>query len=256
MFGNQVIVLVDACPLTRSGQKDKGVRKNLLSARQLAPDRAPPQDLENRWTLDDVWDSIKEDSQSARFSASGFSPHMIVSSIFKIFQCDLVALASRSQDLIEEISEGIRDPARVDENTRTSTWENVLANLAGLDPIARHTIGVFSMVFSVVDSPHPGPLMFSKGPSVTLANRSGQTGEWIKVTSQLLEILNQVSAAIDKTQSAFEARIALAERQHQLHEANTVKRLTELAFLFVPLSFSTSIFGMEMKVRGRLYISK
>jgi len=32
-------------------------------------------------------------------------------------------------------------------------------------------------------------------------------------------------------------------------EARSVKRITELAFLFIPLSFSTSIYGMDFKVR-------
>ncbi|KAK3986832.1 hypothetical protein QBC44DRAFT_132579 [Cladorrhinum sp. PSN332] len=247
-----VIVLVDPCPLARRvDNNDVVLERSLLSARPLAPSRVPPLDLENRWILDDVWDSIKQNRGSALLP--DFSPGLVVWSVLEVFQRDLIATASRSHLLIEEIRRGMRDPATVEDNLRSKSWEHLLSNLAELDPMYRHALKTFSMALSVTKSvqqgtpTQQGTLAFHGGPSVDLAEENALSGTAALKMSRLLHILDQVSASVEKTQSAFESRIALTERQHQLHEAKTMKRLTELAFLFIPLSLSTSIFGMEMK---------
>lgn len=141
----------------------------------------------------------------------------------------------------------MRDPAKVEGNLRSKSWENLLANLAELDPIMRRTMETFSMVFSTLDPSPPLPLQFYRGPSVGWVDKTKLAADSSLQMERLLHIMNQLSERVDKTQSTFESRIALAERQHQLHESKTMKRLTELAFVFIPLSLSTSIFGMEMK---------
>ncbi|KAK4225281.1 hypothetical protein QBC38DRAFT_457484 [Podospora fimiseda] len=87
------------------------------------------------------------------------------------------------------------------------------------------------MALSALEPPEKFTFEFFEGLSVNWADK----------------MLTETSQEVAKTQAAFESRIALAERQHQLHESKIMKRLTELAFIFIPLSLSTSIFGMEMK---------
>lgn len=98
-------------------------------------------------------------------------------------------------------------------------------------------------------APH-GLFKFYRGLSVNLTDNSRISSTSSRKLSQMLQIANEFGTQMVKTQATFGSRIALTERKLHLHEAKAMWRLTELAFLFIPLSFSTSAFGMEMLVRS------
>ena len=50
---------------------------------------------------------------------------------------------------------------------------------------------------------------------------------------------------ISQVYSSLTSKTQISDSHRSIAEAETVTRLTELAFLFIPLSFSTSIFGMQ-----------
>ena len=50
---------------------------------------------------------------------------------------------------------------------------------------------------------------------------------------------------ITQVYSSLTSKTQISDSHRSIAEAETVTRLTELAFLFIPLSFSTSIFGMQ-----------
>lgn len=51
---------------------------------------------------------------------------------------------------------------------------------------------------------------------------------------------------LDQTYSILLSKVQLMDSHRSIAEAETVTRLTEFAFLFIPLSFATSIFGMQI----------
>lgn len=51
---------------------------------------------------------------------------------------------------------------------------------------------------------------------------------------------------LDQTYSVLISKVQLMDSHRSIGEAETVTRLTEFAFLFIPLSFATSIFGMQI----------
>lgn len=51
---------------------------------------------------------------------------------------------------------------------------------------------------------------------------------------------------LDQTYSVLLSKVQLMDSHRSIAEAETVTRLTEFAFLFIPLSFATSIFGMQI----------
>lgn len=56
----------------------------------------------------------------------------------------------------------------------------------------------------------------------------------------------KLMAKTEKTHMSLRADIALLESKRQIAEAEGVSRLTELGFIFIPLSFSTSAFSMQI----------
>ena len=64
----------------------------------------------------------------------------------------------------------------------------------------------------------------------------------------LQDALNAIEAhkqRISQVYSSLTSKTQISDSHRSIAEAETVTRLTELAFLFIPLSFSTSIFGMQ-----------
>ena len=66
------------------------------------------------------------------------------------------------------------------------------------------------------------------------------------VNSSLSEI-SALRLRIAQSYKSLLASISIVESKRGISEAESVTKLTELAFLFIPLSFSASIFGMQVK---------
>lgn len=77
--------------------------------------------------------------------------------------------------------------------------------------------------------------------------RRGRTGLPIEVGA-LCEKVQRTLALTDRTASSLLASLSLIESKRAIREAESVTKLTELAFFFIPLGFSASIFGMQLKV--------
>lgn len=69
--------------------------------------------------------------------------------------------------------------------------------------------------------------------------------------SSFNELLKHVESLKDRTERTFGAlmsSMAIVESQRAISQAESISRLTELAFLFIPLGFATSTFGMQLQV--------
>lgn len=70
-------------------------------------------------------------------------------------------------------------------------------------------------------------------------------------SSSFNELLNHVESLKDRTERTFGAlmsSMAIVESQRAISQAESISRLTELAFLFIPLGFAASFFGMQLQV--------
>ncbi|CAG8002175.1 unnamed protein product [Penicillium salamii] len=64
---------------------------------------------------------------------------------------------------------------------------------------------------------------------------------------QLSEMMTKMSDRLQRTSTHLTSNLGLLESRRSINEAQAVSRLTELAFVFVPLSFATSVFGMQVQ---------
>lgn len=65
------------------------------------------------------------------------------------------------------------------------------------------------------------------------------------------ETLTHVEGLKERTERTFGAlmsSMAIVESQRAISQAESISRLTELAFFFIPLGFATSTFGMQLQV--------
>lgn len=69
---------------------------------------------------------------------------------------------------------------------------------------------------------------------------------------KVLSRIERSKDRIEKFSSSLVSAMSIRESKKAISEAESVSRLTELAFFFIPLSFATSIFGMQIPVSFRL----
>ena len=78
---------------------------------------------------------------------------------------------------------------------------------------------------------------------------SHYTRDTVPIEHLLLDGTNQITSLHNSIQQAYTSltsKVQISDSHRSIAEAETVTKLTELAFLFIPLSFATSIFGMQM----------
>ena len=67
---------------------------------------------------------------------------------------------------------------------------------------------------------------------------------------------DETLARLNSTFQAVMSTMSIVESQKAISEAETVSKLTALAFFFIPLSFIASVFGMNLVVSFLLFITK
>jgi len=74
-----------------------------------------------------------------------------------------------------------------------------------------------------------------------------------KSYGELLTHLTSLIERIERTFAAIMSSMSILESQRAISQAASVNRLTELAFIFIPLSFGNSIFGMQIPAWSQNY---
>lgn len=64
----------------------------------------------------------------------------------------------------------------------------------------------------------------------------------------VLSRIESLKDRMEKTANSLVSTMSILESKRAISEAESVSRLTELAFFFIPLSFATSLFGMQIPV--------
>jgi len=86
--------------------------------------------------------------------------------------------------------------------------------------------------------------------SVTGSKRGyGQKRDIVALQKSYGELLTRLTSLIERVERTFAAimsSMSILESQRAISQAASVNRLTELAFIFIPLSFGNSIFGMQI----------
>ena len=69
--------------------------------------------------------------------------------------------------------------------------------------------------------------------------------------------MEETKGLLSRAESTFQALMAsmtMVESQKAITQAETISKLTQLAFFFIPLTLCSTIFGMNIKVSRNLSI--
>jgi Mg2+ and Co2+ transporter CorA len=70
----------------------------------------------------------------------------------------------------------------------------------------------------------------------------------------LTDSLKTIEERVDRSFHALMASMSIAESERAIVQGTAVARLTELAFIFIPLNFACSFFSMQITVSSHFYL--
>lgn len=76
-----------------------------------------------------------------------------------------------------------------------------------------------------------------------------------KIYFELLALCDSIMQRSEKTTHGLMAATSIIESQKAVQQGHEVQKLTELAFVFIPMSFVASYFGVEIKVCWKMYFN-
>ncbi|KAJ5259308.1 hypothetical protein N7478_012289 [Penicillium angulare] len=153
--------------------------------------------------------------------------------LLQIICRDTSALLKQLRLILDEIDEKIPDDAIMEE--RLPLWRQLISRAQRELPEFAASIRSFDSFITRIDS------------DVT-DEESSESGSDIEIDlDKLLKDVEKVTERLRVTSASLTSNMALLESRKSIDEAHAVARLTELAFIFIPLSFSTSVFGMQIE---------
>jgi hypothetical protein len=126
-------------------------------------------------------------------------------------------------------------------------WDSTVSEIQDALFTVRQTmktgLSMCSVVQSLERTNRPKMLAFRRGIFAGLDD-GGYTDD---KSEYFLSVVDRTLSDTKDTLDAVRTTIAIYESQQAISLATTMALLTELVFIFIPLSFSTSIFGMGIK---------
>lgn len=155
--------------------------------------------------------------------------------LFQIIKQDTLSLLKQLNHVFDEVETGILDDAMMED--RLSSWRRVIGRAQRELPELRASMKPFFGFIALLD-PH--------GDTTTEANLTNKT-EKSQDLREILKEINQAAERLRRTSALLTSNMGLLDSRRSIDEARAVSRLTELAFIFIPLSFATSVFGMQVE---------
>ncbi|KAH7396134.1 hypothetical protein BKA66DRAFT_566639 [Pyrenochaeta sp. MPI-SDFR-AT-0127] len=152
--------------------------------------------------------------------------------LFRVVSDDTHSLIDIIRITLQRIREGILDDDLVEK--RVTFWRRLLHRLTVSLSEVNEQLDAF-MLFGYNSEAHPFRLAsIPILPPRTLADN---------IKNALSDCVN----LLDKSYNLFIAEMQIVNGGRSIAEAESVSKLTELAFVFIPLSFAASLFSMQVK---------
>lgn len=151
--------------------------------------------------------------------------------LLQIIRQDTLTLLKQLRQILDEVDVEILDDARMED--RLVLWRQLINRAQRELPEFCESIRPFVAFLNKVDSPElsGGDTEHDLSPDL----------------KKLLEDINRMTERLRTTSASLASNMALLDSRRSIDEAHAVTRLTELAFIFIPLSFAATVFGMQIE---------
>ncbi|KAJ5776172.1 Mg2+ transporter protein CorA-like/Zinc transport protein ZntB [Penicillium nucicola] len=153
--------------------------------------------------------------------------------LLQIICRDMFTLLKQLCQTLDEIDIEITDDTRMED--RLYLWRQIISRAQRELP--EFTASIKPLVAFVANI----------GPSGAHEDGPENVSNGILDLKTLLEEIQRVLERLRVTSVSLTSNMALLDSHRSIAEAHAVTRLTELAFIFIPLSFAATVFGMQIE---------
>lgn len=159
------------------------------------------------------------------------SPFGVTTPLFHILEKDTTSLLKILHRTIDDMNSDILDDIKMED--RLALWRQLIIRAQNELPELKRSIKGFFSFFEEQDC----------APPVNAEEKKNVLGELQELLKQIDDMRRKLSTA----SASLTSNMALLESKRSIAEAQSVTKLTELAFFFIPLTFAASIFGMQIE---------
>ena len=168
---------------------------------------------------------------------SNSTPVILLNGLFSIIQRDILCVIRSMNSALTHLAQDILDDIKL--QNFILHWRSSLAYCdRDLFQIEKSFRGFASFSTTFIDSQNAQP---------TAATNI----EVDKCLQQISDLRHQIY----RTSKSLMASISILESRRGIAEAESVTKITELAFFFIPLTFSASVFSMQVRELGSTNVS-
>jgi hypothetical protein len=152
--------------------------------------------------------------------------------LIKVLHIDSKALLECLEWILDEISQDSLDDYLM--NKHLQDWRRMMNEFSSALPSVGNSLQAF----------------------VHFVYQNNPPDEVASMVSDLDVRIRRSIAKLKEAHNALRSDLAIMESRRSIAEAETVTKLTELAFAFIPLTFAASIFGMQLhELENRVHVS-
>lgn len=208
--------------------------------RQMAPRKTITIDLDQALVTGVNLDTLQGDLDETRSTREELLHIMnrqptsarLADALFELIRHDTLTLLRVLHHILEDMEVDVLDDTKME--GRLPLWRQLISQAQMELPELKSSTRGFLAFFGIV------------GPENT-SSPTTQDPAIEKNVSHLFQEIDQMLARLRRASDSLTSNMGLLESRRSIDEAHAVTRLTELAFLFIPLSFSASIFGMQVE---------
>ncbi|CAP86615.1 Pc20g12860 [Penicillium rubens Wisconsin 54-1255] len=227
----------------RKGDKHEKNREvlNTVIIEQIASRQAISVDLDRVFqttqSVTDLEEKLKETKSTKLEICDALRMHReplsVVKPLFGIVKQDTMTLLNQLRQVLDEIDIEILDDTMMED--RLGLWRQIINRAQRELPELRSSIGPF--------------IEFLIGlQSITFSTELAAVRlEVMQDKDELCKDIDHIIDRIRRTSASLTSNMGLLDSRRSIDEAHAVARLTELAFIFVPMSFAASVFGMQVE---------
>ncbi|KAF4230464.1 hypothetical protein CNMCM8980_002687 [Aspergillus fumigatiaffinis] len=218
------------------------VRKSFqVLVKQMTPRKTITIDLEEALLTGDSLSSLQEELNETRstrqamhdIAGDNTAPIHVLQILFQIIRQDTSTLLGVLNQILSDMEVDILDDTSMED--RLALWRQLISKaereLLELKTSTKGFVAFFGFSF----------------PADTSAATSEDKPGIIRNVADLFQDIDQMLTRLRHASTSLTSNMGLLDSRRSIDEAHAVTRLTELAFLFIPLSFSSSIFGMQVE---------
>ena len=176
------------------------------------------------------WLTHSGDSRSTKL---GPAPHLVY--LFEIVHNDTINTLRHMEFALREFGQHILDDSVIQQ--RLVRWRHLLERFGTELQHLEDSLRRFSVFINASGHSHPVQTESSERDSSPVEKLLEDSVSQIKYVRQLTT----------RSHKSLMANMSIVESKRGIAEAESVTKLTELAFFFIPLTFSASIFSMQVK---------